>query len=374
MIHISMNKENNIDHEIKIKYMKPTDESGFVAIFTVLIIMSVLALISIGFSNITRRAQRRTLDNQQNTQAFYAAESGINDALAKLAITPTYNKTTCKDSADGFNYTLDSELDVGYTCLLISTDNPSLEVTGVPVESSAPPKILDMNTSTGQPVKSFDVTWSSASGSATIPSTLGLTPLSGWTGLLGMVRMDITPVDFARDATAFNRDSLALKGYSFFLYPTTNVSASNTNTVFNGSADQNGLVFVKCASSTPPCVAHMELGNPVAGKYKIRISSIYSSVNVTINNGVDTDNNATNWVGGQAVIDVTGRAGDIFRRIQARVRLSRSGVSSSYALESATSICKRLEAAPGTGGTTVDTLNVDNTDITAGICNFDNTP
>jgi len=38
-------------------------------------------------SNITRQAQRRTLDDQLNTQAFYAAESGINDAKPHFRLT-----------------------------------------------------------------------------------------------------------------------------------------------------------------------------------------------------------------------------------------------------------------------------------------------
>ena len=42
--------------------------------------MIVMSLIVLGFAQISRRNQRESLDRQLSTQAFYAAESGVNDA------------------------------------------------------------------------------------------------------------------------------------------------------------------------------------------------------------------------------------------------------------------------------------------------------
>src|SRR5690349_2098676 len=64
---------------MKSRRAEVSGQQGFVSIFAVLIIMSVLTLIAIGFSMVSRQAEKNTLDDQLNTQAFYAAESGIND-------------------------------------------------------------------------------------------------------------------------------------------------------------------------------------------------------------------------------------------------------------------------------------------------------
>jgi hypothetical protein len=56
-------------------------EGGFVSIIVCMIIMTILSLITIGFAQIMAREQRQALDRQLSSQAFYAAESGVNDAL-----------------------------------------------------------------------------------------------------------------------------------------------------------------------------------------------------------------------------------------------------------------------------------------------------
>ena len=57
-------------------------ESGIVSLMMTLVIMLVISLIVIGIAQLSRREQRQALDNQLSTQAFYAAESGVNDAQA----------------------------------------------------------------------------------------------------------------------------------------------------------------------------------------------------------------------------------------------------------------------------------------------------
>ena len=73
------------------------NEAGFIAIFSVLVIMGILTLLTIGFSNVTRQAQKRALDDHLNTHAFYAAESGINIAKSK----PLVDKPDCEPPSPG---------------------------------------------------------------------------------------------------------------------------------------------------------------------------------------------------------------------------------------------------------------------------------
>jgi Tfp pilus assembly protein PilX len=324
------------------------NEQAFVAIFSVLIIMSILTLIAIGFSNITRRAQQRVLNGQLNVQAYYAAESGVNDAIAAIKLNPALTKTTCQAAADGFSYNnnLDNNLNVGYTCILINNQDPKLVFNNVPIEGTSTAQTTDFKLSTGQPVKTFDVIWSAHTNSAatTISNTTTLTPVGAWGNNLGLVRMDLAPIDQGLD-----RAALATKVYSYYLYAS-QVAASPNGFALNGVTDQNGLIFIKCTTTT--CTAHMTLGSPVASAFKMRLQSVYAPVDVTIANGVDVNGNSGSWVGGQDVIDVTGKANDVFRRIQVRIPLTTNGATASYGLQSADSICKRLAAL--SGATTTD--------------------
>jgi Tfp pilus assembly protein PilX len=77
------------------KTLNPINQSGFVSIVVCLIIMVILTLVTIGFSKLMGRAQRQALDRQLSTQAFYAAESGVNDALLVYKSDPTKLDKTC---------------------------------------------------------------------------------------------------------------------------------------------------------------------------------------------------------------------------------------------------------------------------------------
>lgn len=61
------------------------DERGLVAIFSTLIIMTILTLLVISFSNIAKDEINNASNDQLSTQAFYAAESGVNDAYQTIS-------------------------------------------------------------------------------------------------------------------------------------------------------------------------------------------------------------------------------------------------------------------------------------------------
>ncbi len=60
------------------------NESGLAAIAVTMIIMGIVTLIVVGFATLMRREQRQALDQQLSTQAFYAAESGVNATRAYI--------------------------------------------------------------------------------------------------------------------------------------------------------------------------------------------------------------------------------------------------------------------------------------------------
>ena len=65
-----------------------TDQKGIASLVIVILIMFLLTLIVLAMTRNTNQQQRQALDRQLNSQAFYAAESGVNDAFHYLANTP----------------------------------------------------------------------------------------------------------------------------------------------------------------------------------------------------------------------------------------------------------------------------------------------
>src|SRR5487761_1517319 len=59
-------------------------QQGFASIVIAIVLVTVLALITTGFAQLSRREQQTALDKTLTNQAYYAAESGINDVYDYL--------------------------------------------------------------------------------------------------------------------------------------------------------------------------------------------------------------------------------------------------------------------------------------------------
>lgn len=341
---------------------------GFVSIFAVLIIMGILSLIMVGFSALVRRTQKQTLDNQLSNQAFYAAESGVNDAAKVLASNPTYSKTSCQDATNDppeFVYTLDANSSVGYTCVLVSTTNSTLDFSNVPLQGQSNPVTANLRSSTGNNIIRFDIAWTSTITFRRRANT-NLPVSSSWGNNIGMLRVDLTPDD---STNGYDRASLITKSFTFYLYPTSagvnGPFTVSSGVAAGGSANQGQIFYVNnCTPSagTVTCTATMQLEPATASKYVMRLQSLYASSNVSIKNGVDSTLSSINWVGGQANVDVTGKANDVYRRIQVRLPIGQSGLTPAFSLQSSNSVCKIISVLPGNtvadrGGTFGAVLN-----------------
>lgn len=323
-----------------------SQQTGFVSIFSTLIIMSVIALIIIGFTYSTRQATRRTLDDQLNTQAYYSAESGINNAIANLSTFGAGSTTTC--SSDD----IDTDLGAGYSCVLVDLEPPQLVYSNVPVGGSGAPIIANVETAEG--VNYFRFDFDSADDiTSPIPTTgfsgnrAEFTDVAGWGTNVGVLRVDVIPFD------DLSRAGLENNSYTFFLYPTS-VGGSNSVTVASGQAQRGDVFLVNCNNpSGLRCGITVNLtgGGADRQQYKARLQSIYNPVqtNLEVQNA---SGNVLSIENGQAVIDSTGRANDVYKRIQARIPLSgaggfRDGSVGNAAISSALAVCKRYEAVPG---------------------------
>src|ERR1035437_8641163 len=85
------------------------NELGAASIIVTMITMIIISLIVIGFATISRRIQQQSVNTQLSTQAFYAGESGGEDArkgsvAARSAGKTGPGKTSCNTNTDGPGY------------------------------------------------------------------------------------------------------------------------------------------------------------------------------------------------------------------------------------------------------------------------------
>lgn len=320
-------------------------KGGFVSIFTVLVIMSVLTTVALGFSVIVRQAQVRVLDNQLSVQALYAAESAVNDAALVLASDPTYTKDSCKSTSDGFSYDLDIDRGISYSCLLIDPTPYSLTYDNVGSMDS--PVLANLQSSDGQNINTVSISWDGSSGPTNSPlpdnSSASLSTTTSWANKLGLLRIDIIPLD------ALDRSSLSTQAITVLLYPTKNSSGVNTVVLQSGDQERGRIILVRCddnAALSYRCETDLNLGGN-RNRYAVRLSSYYNSVNVKLgiqNNG----GQPLSFLNGQALVDATGKANNVLKRVQVALPLfDTSGYREAFALSSADSICKRLFVSGG---------------------------
>lgn len=324
------------------------DQSGFVAIFSVLVIMGILTLLVLGFSSITRQAQKRTLDDHLSTQAFYAAESGLN--MVASTIDTATEKQECLGGS--YNYTLDSGNNIGISCILIDKTPTDIEFSQVPVSGTGEPEVTRIGTAST--ITNLVFEWDSydCDGPCPIanrPPQNGLPQLVAqnvWGTNVGILRVDLVPADIPPS----NRDGLVAGTYTFFLYPTQSGGGTSIS-VLAGLDGQGAVLVTNCTSSGAyRCRASVQLQGSTRNAYYMRLVSHYNPVSVR-SMVTDGSGNAIALENSQAVIDVTGRANDVYRRLQARVPLNldasyKVGLHDTFVLYSGTSICKRYLAAP----------------------------
>lgn len=324
------------------------NQQGIVSILVTMIIMIVLTLIVTGFAQLARREQRAALDNQLNSQAFYAAESGVNDARRARSDGFNGEKTSCQaDSSSPFPSLRSNNVSadglIQYSCLLIKSRLP-FTLHQVSTDSS---RIVPMNaySSAGAltNVESMTFTWTGNSGSgmpATAPSALPTQ--TGWGGSdrIGMLRVDVIPIPGSLSSSNLSNGMM-----TFFAYPQ---SGATPGQVAYGSG--NGSIASASCSGGECKVTLTGLTAVANARYYVRLKALYNSITVRTSI-MDSSGNSLLIEGSQAEIDSTGKANDVLKRIKVRVDdgTETSGMDNfpEYPLESKNSICKKLEVWPG---------------------------
>ncbi len=334
-----------------IKKSLNNNQKGFVSIIVTMIMLIVLTLIVLGFAQRARREQRSALDRQLSTQAFYAAESGINDFMNAInngiidtKTNPT--RTNCTDPLPAGITTnvVDSTTNVEFTCVLYNTSPPTLEFGQGKITTNHVTVVPINNTDLTKMSFSWDHSPSDTTFAAS-PTGVYFKTFTGWTSNVGVLRVQLIPRDI------IGRLSYISNSYTGFLYPFGTATGTGTGTYAAGSDGFNSsgdIVTAWCNTANTPHKCNAEItGLQYNTKgYYLVLRSIYkdSEVSVTCYNGVGA---STPCEGAQVQIDATGKANGVLRRIEKRVPVT-AGDSDFLPIgfESVDNICKQIVITP----------------------------
>lgn len=352
-----MKRSNNRSEQVRVPACKDrgqTGQRGMASIVITMITMVVITLIVLGFATISRREQRQSLDQLLSTQAFYAAESAVEDASSiikqRLANSqPVPAKTNCTTDPSGVYpvsggandpTVVDAEYNVSYTCLTVDPAPTSVQFDGVGDNAVVVPL------TTNNPINNLEIRWRPASPpasgtpSADCPAaaTGSFAPQSGgnaWRCGYGVLRAEITLTDGALTSAGLANNTL----HGIFV-PLRNGTSGQL--AYNTNTNRPNIVGADCVTTSyTECTARITNINTGPRSMSLRLSAMYqpSRISVQAFNG----SNAQGISGVQAVIDATGKASDVLRRIQVRMPLINTRTAfPGNAISSNGAICKRF--------------------------------
>jgi hypothetical protein len=330
------------------------NQQGIVSIITVIFLSIILTLITIAFMRAMTGNQRQALDMQLNTQAFYAAESGYNDALQALKVPGALNigSPNCSDFYSGNS--LDNTLDNinRYTCLLVDSTVDYIQFEGNLQHGKL---FLIQSSNPAKPIDSLRIFWSSTTNNAnqnnhfrsdqSFPRAGNATG-SLWSGTMSdqdapsLLRLSVYPI------SSLSRDDLIRNQRTYFIVPRNGAASVNVNDGSINDAACSSTAVNVVDGGNYYCSVTVPVSSFVSGSFYIRILPFYSTSDVVVE-GLNTGSRQQ-LVGAQTTIDVTGRSNDVYKRILYRKNTERDDY---YFPEAVTkinnSICKQFQTWPG---------------------------
>ena len=336
------------------------NETGFAALVVGIVLLIILSLMSLGFASSMRQEQRSALDNQLTTQAFYAAESGINDAISFLNNNPTAgSKTSCTTAtglwsnlaAADFGYQYSSALYtnssgtiISYSCLLVNA------VSNVIVNGVQPGEYVMVPLTSGvSTIDQIEIQWSNngAAGSldttkclfnGSIPNLPTNSATDAWSCPASLIEADLVSSNSISSGTI---SSTADSAQSVFLYP--NNQGSTIATVTLNGAPSPQVVSSTCNTSG---LCSESITMTPESAYYLRLTPFYGPSTTNFIITAYSSGNVVTTTSAQIEIDATGKATDVLRRIAARYQTGIKEGFTSYAIQSAGPICKQFDIIP----------------------------
>ena len=352
---------------LKLNYQHK-EEKGIVSILVVTILTITLALIALGFSKLADRELRQASDRELSTQAYYAAQSGINDAIAYLSAGGTGFSgcanwpTTPVNGSQYFTQDLSAGTGAAkYSCISVDTSPQVLRATVNPGE----PHLLKVSSAN---LQNLFIAWENtkySAGPKWLPGGNSLPPedSAAGNGATGVLRVGIYGVP---PSGTFSDSQLSGNLRVYYLYPNGSITGNPGTVNYNGgcystlsglngcgvSPNNNGsFVPGNCKSPRPapvpspdavPHYCNSEIQNlSGSNTYYLYLTAQYSPLTVSVE-GTDNSNKPVDFVKSQAIVDVTGQGADVIQRVRATVDLSSQFSLPNYAVQSMQTLCKNF--------------------------------
>ena len=355
-------------------------QSGAVSLFMVIFAMLLMSVVTISFLRIMTNDQSQASGNDLAQSAYDSAEAGVEDskralvwyiqqcksgnaaacATARTAISSTECNRAIR-TANGWNasngeikvqqssvvdegtgQSIDQALDQAYTCATIKLDTDDFLAS-----VSADQSIL-IPLSGKAPFSTVNVQWFSeddlsSAGARAAPDTSSTNPKylltrATWpTNRPSVLRTQFMQVGANFKLTDFDATTATSQSNTntVFLYPSTTGVSSTELTQRDVRANPAGdsvpagsnsaPLPTRCVAAIPSggysCSVTLTLPNPVGASDRnnatafLRLTSFYVGTHVRVTLG------GTQFNGVQPIVDSTGRANDVFRRVESRIDL-----------------------------------------------------
>lgn len=355
---------------VMLKISSENREAGFVSIFTVIFFILLITVLTVGFLRIVGDEQRQATDNDLTASALASAEAGVEDAKRALLL---YKQTGDADLKAAFDAkqcntltsssvankikssqgALNSEKSTflqSYTCVTVQLNTDDYQNTAVKGKSQLIP--LDGG---GASFDSVKLSWHSADLDG-VPKNLAFSSLlpdvATWqqNGYPAFMRMQVIPVP-----ANFKLSDLNNNTKTAYLVPGSNSGQStlDLNAYDNRSPDDQVLrqkstpFLVRCNQTAQPYVCSLTVNLtgglvPAGQKLYLRLTSVYANTHFSVS--LQQAGSTVQLYQVQPIVDSTGQANDVFRRVQARVDFSNPNLPE-FSLESGDDICKDFEVS-----------------------------
>lgn len=371
---------------------KQTQREAAISFLTVIILSILLSVITTGFVRLMTTYQRESINEDLSNRAYYAAQAGFEDAVRVLKtgdITdsktsckpykiPYENKTTTVDSVSVANAS--SGIDAAYTCSTINL-TPSTQSRDNLKANQAVVFHINPEDST---IKNFriNITWWSSPGvtsaSGTIYSDHRVLPSpyewqnKSYPAMMRSSLVAFSDTDVSKyRITSFYNNPRFVDNFTpsadldpIDWRPTTNNDV-NPSVDFPASSTNSSYgvqTVAECVVNERRCKAIYDIKKlenkaqvflvlrPIyraVDSVEVSIQELTTSGSGQGSHSVITTASPSTFAGGQAAIDITGRAGNVYRRIQQTVPYGKypSGLLSDFpdfALVAGDGLCKQI--------------------------------
>lgn len=358
------------------------DERGVVSLFIVIFAAILMSIITVSFMLTVLRGQQQATQNDLSRSAYDSAMAGVEDAKRALAFcasstTPACQKLNNNDAKDdcyilrdvglGITTTVDDKgneefqlqrteggggantLNQAYTCVTIDSapgdyqaditrDTPFL----LPIQAEGRADRLDFTWST-------KTTSSGGSNNNLPPFTAApsLHSLSRWNqsslNYPPVMRVQLIRLESSGRLASFD-DLNGNKSQTLFLYPSRGGGASANFSTDNRRKPKPASTPVQIRCTASECSARLTTDGDISAGGNLDafllVTPIYkdASISLSLRNG----NTPVGFSKVQSVVDSTGRANDLFRRVSARVNLTPNIAYPDAALSLTGPLCKNF--------------------------------